>query len=105
MDTKAKSAIGAALNFSGEVRDDLVTDDIESMPLFIYLRGVPASHLNPEAAARDCFRLGRVMVCWAVESREAGGAHAVGIARLNLARRFRQAGRAWRQRAQEVAGA
>lgn len=102
MDSKAKSAIGAALNFSGEVREDLGTDDIASMPLFVYLRGGDPVGLNPEAAARDCFRLGRIMVSWAVESREAGGAHAVGIARLNLARRFRQAGRAWRLRAQGV---
>lgn len=103
MRTRTKPAIGAALNFCGEVRDDLRTDDIESMPLFVYLRGDHAIGLNPEAAARDCFRLGRVMVCWSVESREAGAAHAIGIARLNLARRFRQAGRAWRQRAQGVA--
>jgi hypothetical protein len=100
MSTKANLAIGAALNFSS-VPDDLDTSDVESMPLFAYLRG-RAVGLDPDAMAGSCFRLGRVMVCWAVESREAGGAQAVGVSRLNLARRFREAGRKWRERAEEV---
>lgn len=100
MRTRGTIDIGDPLRFSG-VRDDLRVEEIASAPFFVYLRG-PATGLDPGLLARDCYRLGRVMVSWSVESREAGGAHAVGIARLNLARRFRQAGRAWRLRAQGV---
>ena len=77
---------------------DLDAAYIPLMPLFVYLRG-PAAGLNADEMARDCFRLGRVMVSWAVEWREGGGAAVVGVIRLDLARRFREAGREWRVRA------
>jgi len=84
----------APFNFS----EDVAADRIPLLPLFIYLHGPDTGH-DPIAMARSCYRVCRLMVSWSEESRVAGGLSAVSIHRLDLAGRFRIAGREWAVRA------